>query len=135
MTGPLCEVLPDEPKTAKPSMMVAGYRKPRPHTGGQEGRHTMNATNNEGYRGWTNHETWTVNLWLMNDESSYGLLCDVLKRKTDNQEAADLLRDLIEDDTNDMMKAKEITSSMAGDLLTHALAQVNWLEIIQDNRS
>ena len=89
---------------------------------------------NEQYEGWTNYETWTVNLWLMNDESSYGLLCDVLKRKTDNQEAADLLRDLIEDDTNDMMKAKEITSSMAGDFLTHALAQVNWLEIVQENR-
>jgi len=94
----------------------------------------MNATNNEGYQGWTNRETWTVNLWLMNDESNYALLCDVLKQKADDQEAADLLRDLIEDDTNDLLKAKEIASSMASDLLTHALAEVNWLEIVQDNR-
>lgn len=95
----------------------------------------MNATNNEGYQGWTNRETWTVNLWLMNDESNYALLCDVLKQKADDQEAADLLRDLIADDTNDLLAAKEINATLAGDLLTHALAQVNWLEIIQDNRA
>jgi len=94
-----------------------------------------NTQNTEQYNGWTNYETWNVNLWLNNDEGSYNVLRDILKDKADDQEAADLLRDLIADDTNDLLAAKEINATLAGDLLTHALAQVNWLEIIQDNRA
>lgn len=28
------------------------------------------------YNGWTNYETWNVNLWTMNDEGPYRLVCE-----------------------------------------------------------
>lgn len=28
----------------------------------------------EGYQGWTNHETWVVNLWIGNDEVTYRVM-------------------------------------------------------------
>lgn len=32
------------------------------------------------YNGWTNWETWVVNLWIINEESSYWALCELADR-------------------------------------------------------
>lgn len=41
----------------------------------------------EEYNGWTNHETWLMNLWLTNDESSYNVLLEALALPASNVSA------------------------------------------------
>ena len=40
------------------------------------------------YNGWTNYETWVVNLWLGNDEGSYNA-CRALAQRCFEEAAAD----------------------------------------------
>ena len=55
----------------------------------------------ETYNGWANRETWSVNLWLTNDEGAYAYLRDATRRALDSLPdhtaartvLADLLRD------------------------------------------
>jgi hypothetical protein len=85
------------------------------------------------YNGWTNYETWVVNLWLTNDSGSVDYL---------NEMARDCLTHL-DGDKNDAIweLAKRIeenhdefkpeANGVFADLLNHALGCVNWREIAQ----
>lgn len=84
------------------------------------------------YNGWTNFETWCVNLWLENEESEYNYWCDhaynVKKEfEEDAQEytLADMLRDNLEE------RAEEVIadSCVFSDLLRAAISEVNFEEI------
>ena len=81
------------------------------------------------YNGWTNRETWLVSLWLNNDRDSYELLNNVLGLSTSNARKAEKLQNLIEDQMYDL----ELEASLWSDLLSTALAKVNWLEVIESN--
>ena len=43
------------------------------------------------YNGWTNRETWVVNLWLSNDMESYELLQGIYKNPCETREKAEKL--------------------------------------------
>ena len=43
------------------------------------------------YNGWTNRETWVVNLWLSNDMESYELLQGIYKKPCETREKAEKL--------------------------------------------
>jgi len=94
------------------------------------------------YNGWTNHETWTVSLWLDNEESSYRYWREVASKCrhevgdangvcdgtwTVKEAAAMMLADLLKREIN---AGSPLTRpSMYSDLLCAALAEVDWLEI------
>ena len=81
------------------------------------------------YSGWSNRETWTMNLWLANDET----YCDEVRRiiKTcDEHKQAERLESLIRDELEDSLEE----SGLLGDLLTASLGRVSWQEIIENNR-
>ena len=90
-----------------------------------------------GYNGWTNYETWCVNLWIDNDEYLSGEFAEWAREE---------LESAIEDDDDPKPSAvynlgerikdyveecqPEVTGMFA-DLLTSALQVVNWKEIAE----
>lgn len=98
-----------------------------------------------GYNGWTNYETWVVNLWLTNEQASsryWGEQADecfvdaqqgypITKVLTVSENARLHLADLLKDDH----KGEEhpaivaVQGTVYADLLNAALQSVNWGEI------
>lgn len=97
------------------------------------------------YNGWPNYETWTVSLWLDNDEASYRhwravaremrVLASQSRYVRDNNmghdeaaacELADRLRTAAEDGCPD------IGPTMYADLLRGALGEVDWRSIAEN---
>lgn len=78
----------------------------------------------ETYNGWTNYETWAVNLWLTNGEIPHRRLKAIAQAShqlgidKDNH-----LREWVEG-------MNPLDGGMFNDLVTHALGRVNWKEII-----
>lgn len=81
------------------------------------------------YNGWTNRETWLVNLWLTNERSSYDMLQHVLEAYETTREQASELEYYVTSDENYLSDE----SSMWSDLLHAAMARVNWREIVENN--
>ena len=69
----------------------------------------------EKYNGWTNWETWDVNLWVMNDEGLYYAMNQHPKPWT-AESARDFLLDILPEGTPDMSGAEDYCA-------------VNWGEI------
>lgn len=95
----------------------------------------------KGYNGWTNYETWCVNLWLSNDEGSYGYWQDMAAEIARESGATDYLpvqevaksalADRLKDEVSELPEALG-TASMFVDLLNTALGRVNWGEIAEN---
>lgn len=95
------------------------------------------------YNGWTNYETWAVNLWMDNDQGSQQYFMDMAREvkestgdKTPNpyMHAHDNARAVLADrlkDYHDEMAEQWMAdqSSVFADLLNAALSEVNWREI------
>ena len=82
------------------------------------------------YNGFKNRETWLISLWLNNDQDSYELLSNVLGLVTSSTRKAEKLHNLVEDQMYDL----ELEASLWSDLLSTALAKVDWLEVIESNQ-
>ena len=79
------------------------------------------------YNGWTNRETWIVNLWLTNDECYYEELQAIIKN-FDSEEQAEELEQYV----HWIIDVDE--ASMTTDLLSTSLGRVNWHEIARANQ-
>jgi hypothetical protein len=86
------------------------------------------------YNGWTNRETWLVNLWLSNEQGTADdahAACNVDGEML--QEAAQSLEDYVRD-LLDETEAGAATGFTL-DLINAALARVNWAELVDHFRS
>lgn len=72
---------------------------------------------NNTYNGWANRETWLVNLWLTNDG--------------DRDAATDTLSQTLEQQHDDALTDIGGLGGVFADLLTGALARVEWREIAE----
>lgn len=86
---------------------------------------------NTEYNGWTNYQTWVVNLWLTNDSSSVDRLNEMAhdcltQASGDIVNATYQLSKQIESDHDEFMPE---TTGVYADLLTYSLGMVNWHEI------
>ena len=93
------------------------------------------------YNGWTNYETWAVNLWMSNDEGSYRYWEETAQEVWADAEAgtydwqtrefqADYaLAERLKDEHEENVPVAE--ASVYTDLLQAALDSVNWQEIAE----
>jgi len=82
----------------------------------------------ESYNGWSNYETWLMNLWLTNDELVYNDLMQIIQEIDTVEEMAEELKFRVMED----MDLNEI--SIRSDFLTASTRNVNWREIIEANQ-
>ena len=96
---------------------------------------------NEKYNGWTNWETWCVNLWLDNSEGDQEYLRDMARQAIEDSEDPDD-KDAADRDARDTLADRieayvtEAYEELVGnrcdmftDLLTGSLNTVDWAEI------
>lgn len=100
--------------------------------------------NTKAYNGFSNYETWTVSLWLDNDQGSFeywreqaqehrskAASCPQVAEGTWTADRAEVfnLGDQLKEEVTDGSPLQE--SSMYADLLGAALSEVNWSEIAE----
>lgn len=101
---------------------------------------------NATYNGWTNYETWVVNLWMDNEEGTHDYWLEVVEDVYNNEAKeqkhftkmedavcilAERLKEDHEDRKNNILENTELTASVWADLLGAALSEVNWREIAE----
>ena len=79
------------------------------------------------YEGWTNYETWCVNLWISNDQGSYEYWDDVRQEEDDIYSLSKRLEQEHEELAGDKLDGSK--SGVFADLLSTALGNVEWYEI------
>ena len=80
------------------------------------------------YNGWSNRETWTVNLCLTNDESYYEELCRITKDYDTLGEQAEELEQYVQSIAGTVRGM-----GLTNDLLTISLSRVDWRDIAAAN--
>ncbi len=97
------------------------------------------------YNGWSNYETWCVNLWLSNEEGSYRhcreLATDAAVAAEDSCLVSDGIwtieeatRNLLSDALKELLDELNPLAAQASvftDLINAALCDVNWHEIAE----
>ena len=94
------------------------------------------------YNGWTNRETWMVNLWLTNDAGTYEYLAEFCQNVgpetvrvsdafTYERERVHVLAALLPDFIAEIIDPNEqrYEANAIGDLLTYALAKVDYTQL------
>lgn len=85
------------------------------------------------YNGWTNYETWCVNMWLSNDQGTYhdvlGQAGELIGDESDSYGFVEWLKDYV----RELPEAADVLewASFVSDLLGAALSEVNWYEIAE----
>ena len=96
----------------------------------EEAMHVAEATQTVAteYNGWSNRETWLVNMWLTNDRCYYDELCEIIKNFDLDEQAEELERYVrfITDTDNSI--------GIVGDLLNTSLGRTDWVEVVAANQ-
>lgn len=95
------------------------------------------------YNGWTNYETWAVNLWLDNERGSHDSMIEEAKRcleecerpetrsyssQTKEEAATIMMSDILKSEHEEGMPEVD---GVYADLLNAALSEVDWYEIAE----
>jgi hypothetical protein len=82
----------------------------------------------ETYNGWSNYETWCVNLWLTNEEVSSRELAAIVRDSKDLGLASQTIKEWVEE------MLPDLGATFAADLLGAAVGAVNWYEIAENHK-
>ena len=91
------------------------------------------------YNGWTNYETWCVNLWLNNEESTYNYWREAAGEAREASKVEDrfgltrspagLLADRLRDELQELAYDQVKQGTLCADLLNGAMSSVDWQEV------
>lgn len=81
------------------------------------------------YNGWSNRETWLVNLWIDGDQKTYEYVQEAYREQGDVHARAEWLENEVHKWLDSSLR--DANASLWSDLLTNALNRVNWLEIVE----
>ncbi len=82
------------------------------------------------YNGWTNYETWLVNIWVDNDKKLYFIMKEILNScdwENKTYELSKVLQELYEKQAENI----GLKVGLMSDLLNGALSAVNWYELAE----
>lgn len=93
---------------------------------------------NDTYNGWANKPTWLVNLWMTNDEGGEAWLREQVEQAIDDSDgdrddAVSALADALEEQHAEYAGDHGPQAGVMSDLLSWALAMVNWREIAESH--
>lgn len=77
----------------------------------------------EKHNGWSNYETWCVNVWITTDTQCYNYIKDICGNSYCVEEFADTLK------THFELISPDLGNTLYADLLNAALSEVDWYEI------
>ena len=98
------------------------------------------SANPDEYQGWTNRETWAVNLWLSNDEGLYTQTREIVKAGIETCREECLKLGILVSEFMELRHAGEALSGYVQDLVEDnsemarafgSLWRVNWDEVAQ----
>jgi len=81
------------------------------------------------YNGWSNYETWLINLWFTNEEPYYREMQRILSSFTGMRDQADALLEFMQNEHEEL----EVTGVWS-DVIGSTLWRANWHEIAESNR-
>ena len=81
------------------------------------------------YNGWSNYETWLINLWLTNEEPYCREMQRILSSFTRVRDQADALLEFMQNE-HEELEVTGVWSNIIGSTLWRA----NWQEIAENNR-
>ena len=84
--------------------------------------------NNEKYNGWTNYETWLVNIWVDNDKKLYFMMKDIINSHDWTDKAYELSK-VLQETYEQQAENTGLKVGLMSDLLNGALRAVNWYEL------
>lgn len=83
------------------------------------------------YNGWSNRETWAVNLWLTNDESLYSQLLAAIELQESASIKAEWLAERVQEQLDWFLEDQD--ASLWVDMLRGSFYRVDWVEIMRAN--
>lgn len=99
-----------------------------PTTGDPDAFDALTGLRSEQYNGWTNRETWCVNLWLSNDPDTYADATMEARELRAVGAHHDKMRDWVEEA---VIWPETVPADLATDLLMGALSRVDWRAIVE----
>lgn len=86
------------------------------------------------YNGWSNYETWNINMWLDNSDYDYiqEMTRGVINRSTSKDDAINTLEDQLKEYIEDQNPLKD-DSGVFSDLLQAAIDSADFREIAEAN--
>lgn len=75
------------------------------------------------YNGWTNKETWLVNLWYLDGMPDY--FAETGQFETDPRELEETIRFIAEESES----LSQLPSGLLSDFISDAWSEVNWFEL------
>ena len=97
-------------------------------------------SNDKGYNGYANYETWCVSLWIDNDQEAHYYVANLAKNALDAtpeysfQTVEQAQRRALEESLREFVECDmipDLGASLASDLLGAAMSEVDWSELAE----